>query len=668
MERPQLKGTTRHSNLLLSRRGWSVVLVITSLFASQVTPQTIEILPGDNIIAEGIPKIPALLRMSVNRYRSFYSSSLLGWDPIKRAVIISKYQLSSLQAAVVTAPGESPAFFSRFPEGIRYIYYHPGGKYFIYRKDVNGNEVHQIYRYDIESHTSTLLTDGQSRNYYPIWSNSGQWLMYSSTRRNGKDMDVYAVNPLEPKSDHLVAKTDGTDWAAFDWSPDDRKVILSDYKSADETYLWLADVATGEKTLLTPRTGREKTSYGGFAQFSRDGRGIYITTDRDSEFRRLAYLDLKTKKTRYLTNDINWDVEEFQLSPDRTQLAFVVNEDGKGRLHMIDTTTGKEQPLPEPAIGLVSSLSWHRNGRDLGFVFTSWRNPGEAYSVDTKTGKIERWTRGFNAIDTESFSEPQQIKWTSFDGRMISGYLVRPPEKFAGKRPVIIDLHGGHGPPFAQFRPGFRGEDNYCINELGIAAIYPNVRGSSGYGKAFMRLDNGYGREGATRDIGALLDWIKTQPYLDSERVLVQGSSYGGYLALSAAASYNDRISATLSYLGPTSLVLQLENDLLPADEMREEYGDERDPKMRTFLEKIAPLNNCDKIRKPVFIIQGKNDRRVPYKAADQMVAALKKQGTPAWYLLAVDEGHGFASPRTYEYMFLAKVIFARNHLLNDSR
>jgi dipeptidyl aminopeptidase/acylaminoacyl peptidase len=644
------------------------MFVTLLLTASLVHAQTAEVTPGNNIIAEGIPKIPAQLRMSVNRYRAFYPSSLLGWDPIKRAVIVSKYQLTSLQAARVTAPGESPAFVTKFPQGIRDIYYHPGGKYFIYRKDVDGNEVHQIYRYDTDTHTSTLLTDGKSGNYYPIWSNSGQWLMYSSTRRNGRDMDMYVVNPLDPKSDRLAAKLDGTDWAAFDWSLDDRKVVLSDYKSADETYLWLVDVATGEKTLLTPGAGREKISYGGCAQFSRDGKGVYITTDRDSDFRRLAYLDIETKKYKYLTNHINWDVEEFCLSPDRKLLAFVTNEDGKGRLHMIDTGTGKEQPLPEPAIGLVSRLFWHSNGRELGFVFTSWRNPGEVYSLDIQTWKIERWTKGFSAIDTDTFSEPQQIKWKSFDGRMITGYLVRPPEKFTGKRPVIVDLHGGHGPPLAQFRPGFRGEDNYYINELGIAVIYPNFRGSSGYGKAFMKLDNGYGREGPTKDIGALLDWIKSQPYLDAEKVLLQGSSYGGYLALSAAASYNDRISATLSYLGPTSLILQLENDLLPADEMREEYGDERDPKMRTFLEKIAPLNNFDKIKKPVFIIQGKNDRRVPYKGGEQLGAALKKQGTRVWYLLAVDEGHGFASPWTYEYMFLAKVVFAQNHLLSDNR
>ena len=639
------------------------VVVIILLAASLSLGQTGDVVPADNIIAEGIPKIPASLRTAVNRYRAFYPSSLLGWDPVKRAVIISKYQVSSLQAARVMTPLEFPAFITRLPAGIRYVFFHPGGKFFIYLRDVDGNEVYQIYRYDIDTHTSTLVTDGQSRNYYPTWSNSGQWLLYSSTRRNGKDMDVYVVNPLDPGSNRLVAKLDGTDWSGFDWSPDDRKVILSDYKSADETYLWSVDVATGEKTALTPPAGKEKSSYGGNAQFSRDGKGVYITTDRDSEFRRLAYLDLETRRYKYLTNHIDWDVEEFQLSPDRKLLAFVVNEDGKGRLHMLDTETGKERALPEPAIGLVSQLFWHSNGRELGFVFTSWKNPGEVYSLDLQAGKIDRWTKGFSAIDTDTFSEPRQIKWNSFDGRMISGYLVRPPEKFTGKRPVIIDLHGGHGAPYAQSRPGFRGEDNYYINELGIALIYPNFRGSSGYGKAFLKLDNGYGREGATKDIGALLDWIKTQPYLDSERVLVQGSSYGGYLALSVAANYNDRISGALSYLGPTSLILQLENDRLPPDEMREEYGDERDPRIRTYLEKIAPLNNCEKIKKPVFIIQGKNDSRVPYKAGDRMFAALKKQGTPAWYLLAVDEGHGFASPRTYEYMFLAKVVFAQTHL-----
>jgi len=286
-------------------------------------------------------------------------------------VIIRKYQLSSLQAARVTAPGQSPTFLTKLPKDIRHIYSPPDGKYFLYRKDVGGDEVHQIYRYDIETDKSTLLTDGRSRNSYPVWSNSGRWLMYSSTRRNGKEMDVYVVDPLDPSSDHLVARFDGTDVAAFDWSPDDRKVVLSDYKSVDETFLWLVDVATGQKTLLTPRTGKVGTSYGASAQFSRDGKGMYITTDKGSNFRRLAYMDLETRKTRYLTNNVNWDVEEFQLSPDRKLLAFVVNEDGKGRLHMLNTETGKEESLPEPAIGVVSHPVWHPNGRDLAFEFSS---------------------------------------------------------------------------------------------------------------------------------------------------------------------------------------------------------------------------------------------------------------------------------------------------------
>jgi dipeptidyl aminopeptidase/acylaminoacyl peptidase len=245
---------------------------------------------------------------------------------------------------------------------------------------------------------------------------------------------------------------------------------------------------------------------------------------------------------------------------------------------------------------------------------------------------------------------------------MISGFLLRPPAAFSGKRPVIVNIHGG---PESQARPGFLGRNNFYLNELGIAMIYPNIRGSSGYGKTFLKLDNGFKREDSYKDIAALLDWIKAQPDLDGERIMVTGGSYGGHMTLAVAAHYSDKIRCAVDVVGMSNLVTFLENtEDYRRDLRRAEYGDERDPEMREFMEKIAAMNNLDKLNKPLFVIQGKNDPRVPASESEQIVAALKKRGVPVWYLLATDEGHGFAKKKNQDFQFYATVMFIKNYLL----
>ncbi|MCI0380528.1 MAG: prolyl oligopeptidase family serine peptidase, partial [Gemmataceae bacterium] len=221
------------------------------------------------------------------------------------------------------------------------------------------------------------------------------------------------------------------------------------------------------------------------------------------------------------------------------------------------------------------------------------------------------------------------------------------------------------GGPESQFRPGFLARYNYLLNELGVALIFPNIRGSSGYGKTFLTLDNGFLREDSYKDIEALLDWIATRPDLDADRVLVTGGSYGGHMTLAVATYYPERMRCAIDVVGMSNLVSFLENtESYRRDLRRAEYGDERDPKMRKFMETIAPLNNAHKIKKPLFIVQGKNDPRVPLIESEQMVATLKKQGTPVWYLMAEDEGHGFAKKKNADFQFYASVMFVREFLL----
>ncbi len=422
------------------------------------------------------------------------------------------------------------------------------------------------------------------------------------------------------------------------------------------------DVAAGEKKLLTPKGGAEKVAYDE-ARFAKDGRGLYVITDKDSEFARLAYVDLATMQHTYLTSKITWDVEGFDLSNDGKTLAFTVNENGGSVLHLMDAATRQEKPAPKLPLGVIYGLRWHKDNHDLGFTMASARATADVYSLDTRSGKVSRWTESeTGGLNTQSFSEPQLIKWKSFDGLEISGFLYKPPARFSGKRPVIINIHGG---PEGQSRPGFLGGNNYFINELGIVMIFPNVRGSTGFGKTFLKLDNGMNREHTFKDIGALLDWIERQPELDSSRVMVTGGSYGGLMTYAIATYYNDRICCTLPVVGITSLVTLLEHtEAYRRDLRRVEYGDERDPAMRAYLTKIAALTNADKVKKPLFAVVGKNDPRVPYTESVQMMEKIRGNGAPVWFLVANDEGHGYAKKKNRDFQFYATIMFVKEFLL----
>ncbi len=567
------------------------------------------------------------------------------------------------QIHYVKTPGGARTQMTFFPERVGGGSFRPKtGDSFVFGKDVGGNEFFQIYRYDMQGGAVTMLTDGKSRNTGWNWSNAGDRAVYNSTRRNGKDTDFYIVNPSDPSSTRMLIQVEGGGWGAADWSPDDRKLLIGEAVSANESYIWIADSQTGTKELLTPKGGAEKISYQG-AQYAKDGRGVYVTTDKDSEFQRLAYIDLATKKHTYLTDHIKWDVDAFEISPDGRLIAFVANEDGIGRLHLLDARTRKERPAPKLPVGIVGGIEWHQNNRDLGFTFVSSRGPADVYSLNVLTGKVERWTESeTGGIDTSQLPEPELVRWKSFDGREISGFLYRPPARFTGKRPVIINIHGG---PEAQSRPSFLARNNFFLNEMGVAIIYPNVRGSSGYGKTFLALDNGMKREGTYRDIDALLDWTKTRPDLDASRVMVTGGSYGGHMAFAIATYYSDKIRASLPVVGISNFTTFLENtESYRRDLRRVEYGDERDPEMRKFFERTAPLNNAGKIKKPIFIVQGYNDPRVPRTESEQIVKKVKGNDTPVWFLMARDEGHGFAKKKNQDFQFYATVMFVDEYLL----
>ncbi len=631
--------------------------------AAVVVAQEATIMPPESIVADGVPQIPASLAETAGRYGAYRSASLADWNPVKREMLIATRFGDTPQLHLVRMPGGERHQLTFYPDAVTNGRFHPnGGDYIVFSKDIGGGEWYQLYRYDLKTGDVTLLTDGTARNLMGPWSSKGDALAYMSTRRTGKDTDLWVMNPADPKGDHLLTKLEGGGWEPLDWSPDDKQILLKEELSINESYLWLVDTTTGEKTALTPRDAKEKISYGD-GEFGKDGKGIYVTTDKDSEFHRLAYLDFATRQLKYLTTQIQWDVEVLMLSHDGRRIAFVTNEAGLSVLHVRNASSETDSPLPKLPSGVIGAVRWNKNNRDLGFMVINARGPGDVYSVDVTTGRVERWTESETAVRTDTFPEAELVKWKSFDGKEISGFLYRPPAaKFPGKRPVLVVIHGG---PEGQSQPVFLGRGNYYLNELGVALIYPNVRGSTGYGKTFSLLDNGFKREDTYKDINALFDWIGGQADLDAGRIGVTGGSYGGHMTLAVATFYSDRIKCSVDIVGMSNLVTFLEHtEAYRRDLRRVEYGDERDSKMHEFLERIAPMNHVDMIKKPMLVVAGKNDPRVPVSESEQIAAALKKEGTPVWFLIGKDEGHGYRKKVNQDYQFYATVEFLKGYLL----
>ena len=641
-------------------------LLRTGLRPYNAIAQDGAIAPAENLVVEGVPAIPASLVETAGRYGSFRNATLADWNPVRSEMLIATRFADTAQLHLVKTPGGERQQLTFFADAVGNGKFHAnGGDYIVFSKDVGGGEWFQLYRYDVASGDVTLLTDGKSRNLMGPWSSGGDQIAYMSTRRTGKDTDLWVMNPADSKSDHLLTQLEGGGWEPLDWSPDDSKILLKEEISLNEAYLWLVDTRNGEKTELTPRGTKrgDKIAYGD-ARFSKDGKAVYVTTDMGSEYMNLAYMQVSGPEAKYLITgpEAKWDVERLDLSNDGKLIVYVKDEDGVSVIHVRRTANNTEVSLPKLPVGVVTSLQWHRNGHELGFSLTNARGPGDCYSLNVTTGKVKRWTTSETAVKTDAFPQAELVRWKSFDDKEISGFLYKPPAKFTGKRPVLVVIHGG---PEGQTQPIFLGRNNYYLNELGIALIYPNVRGSTGYGKTFSQLDNGFKREDTYKDINALFDWIGTRPDLDAERIGVTGGSYGGHMTLAVSTFYSDRIRCSVDIVGMSNLVTFLEHtEAYRRDLRRVEYGDEREPKMREFLEKIAAMNNIEKIKKPMFVIAGKNDPRVPVSESQQIADALKKQGTPVWLLIAKDEGHGYRKKGNQDFQFYATVEFLQEYLL----
>ena len=644
----------------------SLLLVTTSfltLFVVHGQQKKSIVVPNENLITENIAEIPKELSNEVKKYSESRSASLGDIHPLTNEIIINTRFGSTPQLHRVSKSMGARTQITFFDEPVSATSYEPlKGDYLVYSKDIGGNEFGQLFKLDLKTLQSTLLTDGgKSQNGGITWRKDGKGFYYASTKRNGGDRDIYYMDPNNPKSEKLILQVKGGGWGIQDISPDNKKLVLGEYISINESYIWLLDIETGKLTEVTDRNSKGIPQ--SEATFSNLSNEIWLVTDKDNEFQRLAAMNLNTKKTTYYTSDIPWNVESFNLSEDKKSIVFITNEGGLNKMYLMNTGTKAYKEIKNLPIGLISGARFTKDNQTIFFNQSTAQSASDVYQLNIKTAKIERWTESeLGEMQPSDMSVPKFIEWKSFDDLKISGFYYPASPKFKGKRPVIIMIHGG---PEGQSMASFLDSNNFYTSEMGVSLVYPNVRGSSGFGKTYLEKDNGFLREDSVKDIGALLDWIAKQPELDKDKIMIMGRSYGGYMTLATAFHYADRIKCSVDIVGISNFNTFLKNtEEYRRDLRRAEYGDERDSKMAAFFDKTAPLNNTDKIKKPMFIIQGTNDPRVPVTEAMQMRDKLKAQGNTVWYLEAKDEGHAFKKKANIDYVRLAIIRFMQEYLV----
>ena len=603
-----------------------------------------------NLILEDIPAIPGSIKEDLSKFQNVRSAAFRGFNNQGEGLFISTRFGNVSQLHLVKSAGAARNQITYFQEPIGSVTMHPAKSSIAFTMDKGGTENAQIYLLNPESSSTQMLTDGTSRNGGPLWSNAGNHIAFQSTKRNGSSNDVWMMPIDNPQKSELILESpDGTWWGAADWSEDDSKVLIQNYISIANSKAYIVDLTTKEKSLI----------------LGENDKGIFFITNQYGEFNQLAYYEIETSEVTVISKEISWDVDGFSISDDSKKAAFVVNENGYSSLYLLNPKSFAFKKVTSLPIGLIGGMQFNKDNKSLGLTLNTYQSPSDTYVLDLqynalRYGKLTRWTYSeVGGLDTSTFIEPELIHYESFDGRKIPAFIYA--KKTGSPQPVIISIHGG---PEGQARPSFSSTYQLWMANLGAAVITPNVRGSDGYGKEYLSLDNGFKREDSVKDIGALLDWIKTQPHLDSSRVAVYGGSYGGYMVLASAVHYSDRLKAAVDIVGISNFVTFLKNTKdYRRDLRRVEYGDERDPDMEAFLQNISPNNNVEQIQVPMFVVQGENDPRVPVTEAEQVVKSLRNNGKKVWYMNALNEGHGYRKKENRDIYQQAVILFLKENL-----
>ena len=618
------------------------------------------------LVLEDIPEIPQSIRQELYRWQDIRGAIFRSWSVDGKGIYVSTGFGSVDSLHKIVMPGGARRQLTFYREPIREISRRPGAEQLIFSRDANGSEFAQIYMFDGESGEASLLTDGESRNGAMVWDRRGSRIAYTSTLRDGIANDIWVMDPDQPdKAEIAIEVDDGFLWEPAEFSREGGRLLVQNYVSVTDSRAIMVNLDDGTRTLLAG--GGETPSLNQPVAFDDDGEGFWLITDQGGEFNQLAWQSLVPGATpEIVTPSIPWNISDVVISDDRQRMAFVANENGNSRVYLMDPATREYRMVDKLPTGIAYGLRFSPDDKRLGLTLNSANAPSDAYVLKLgrgplKFGRLVRWTESeVGGLVVQEFVVPDLVHYPTFDGREVPAWIHKP--RGAGPHPVVIRIHGG---PESQARPIFSSTFQFWVANLGAAVIQPNVRGSTGYGKTYVGLDNGVQREDAVRDIGSLLDWIETQPDLDASRIALYGGSYGGYMVLASAVHYSDRLCAVIDNVGISNFVSFLENTQdYRRDRRRQEYGDERDPEMRAHLERISPLNNVSRITVPMFIIQGQNDPRVPVTEATQMVEALRERGQSVWFMNALNEGHGYRKRENRDILQQVMTIFLREHLV----
>jgi dipeptidyl aminopeptidase/acylaminoacyl peptidase len=624
-----------------------------------------------NLVLDNIPSLDTPLTSRLDDYLNSRGASFADWLPDGSLLIATRFgdvdQLHRVAGPLAAREQltfyREPVTVARSPRSIAGAGAVAAG--FVFLKDQGGNENAQVYWYDNATRAVRMISDGKGLYGGAVWSHDGRRVAYHGTGRDGVSYDLYIAEPTNKfAQQRLVFNGFQKSWSVQDWSPDDAKLLIVNRVSANEGHLFVLDIATAA---LTPVSEGEGVASVSQAKFTADGRGVYLVTNRDSEFEQLRRVDLVTGAVETLTAHIPWDIDGFARSDDGRYLAWVANADGLDRLTVVNLANRTEliPPLPD---GQVGRIGFDRTAKRLGLTFESAQSPRDVFVLELERNSLTRFTKSeVGPIDPLQFAPAELVRFPTFDRqrgkpRQIPAFVYRPSvTDRPGPRPVLIDIHGG---PEGQAVPTFSPFTQFLVREMGFVVIAPNVRGSSGYGKNFLNLDNGEDREDSVKDIGALLVWIGAQRDLDAKRVFVSGGSYGGYMSLASLVHFSDRLRGGIDVVGISNFVTFLESTSAYRRSLRrEEYGDERLPRMRAYLQRVSPLTNAARITKPLLVVQGLNDPRVPANESQQMVAKIRARGGEVWYLAAKDEGHGFRKKQNRDFYQKTIVTFLEKQL-----
>jgi len=615
-----------------------------------------------NLVLDNVPSVDTPLTAKLDDYMNSRGASFVDWLPDGGVLIATRFgDVEQLHRVAMPLGAREQLTFYREPVTNARSPQSAVAPGFVFLKDQGGNEFAQVYWYDTALRAVRMLTDGKGLHGGLVWSHDGRRVAFHDTGRDGVSYDLFIAEPTNNQPPRLIFNGFQKNWSVQDWSPDDTRLLINNFVSANESHLYVMDIATAALTPVSEGEGPASVSQ---AKFTPDGRGVYLVTNRDSEFQQLRRVDLVTGAVETLTGHIPWDIDTFARTDDGRYLAWVANVDGQSRLTVVNVATRSENlpPLPD---GQIGRIAFDRTGKKLGLSIESAQSPRDVFVLELERNALVRYTKSeAGPIDPLQFVPAELMRFPTFDrangkNRQVPAFIYRP--RTPGPHPVFIDIHGG---PEAQYTPSFTPFTQFLVRELGFTVIAPNVRGSTGYGKTYMNLDNGEDREDSVKDIGALLVWIGMQKDLDAKKVFVAGGSYGGYMSLAAMVNFSDRLRGGIDVVGISNFVTFLEStSAYRRDLRRPEYGDERLPRMRSYLQRISPLTNAARISRPLLVVQGLNDPRVPASESQQMVAKIRARGGEVWYLAAKDEGHGFRKKANRDFYQRTIVTFLEKQL-----